>query len=178
MTIFAQLDANGLPNAFYRTDVHGDDGIPPNLQEISEDQWNDCLANPGTRQWSAATGDFVPYAAPVPPVDLTAYAAAARYKRQTSGVTINGSVIATDPVSQGLIAGMVTYAQLNPNATISFKSATGWVSITAAQAIAIGQAVGSRVQACFAAEQMIDAEIVAGTITTTALIDQAFAAIP
>jgi hypothetical protein len=38
---------------------------------------------------------------------------------------------------------------------------------------AIATAVGAHVQACFATEAAVDAEITAGTITTTAQIDAA-----
>jgi hypothetical protein len=47
------------------------------------------------------------------------------------------------------------------------------VTLDAATVTAVALAVGAHVQTCFALEQTLDAEITAGTITTTAQIDAA-----
>ena len=108
--------------------------------------------------------------------DLVTYAAAARYARETSGVTVNGAPIATDRDSQNLISGAYSYVLAKPDATIAFKSTSGFVTLTADQIQAIALAVGGHVQACFAAEAQINSDIAAGKTTTTAQVDTAFTA--
>ena len=54
---------------------------------------------------------------------------------------------------------------------MKFKTAAGFVELTATQMTAIADAVGARVQASFAAEGEVNAEIIAGTITTKGEID-------
>ncbi|NEI71316.1 DUF4376 domain-containing protein [Rhizobium lusitanum] len=105
------------------------------------------------------------------PVDLYAYAASKRYAVETGGIVINGMSVMTDRGSQSLITGAYNYVQANPEVTVKFKTAAGFVELTAAQMTAIANAVGAHVQAAFAAEGEVNSRIVAGTITTTAEID-------
>ena len=127
------------------------------------------------------TYDGKAFAAPAPAVftsvDLRAYAASARYARETAGITVGTAPIATDRDSQGMITGAWAAAQINPSISVAWKTTSGWVSINAAQIEAIATAVLNHVQACFAAEQQVDAAITAGTVTTTAQVDAAFAAV-
>lgn len=78
--------------------------------------------------------------------------AAARYAEETAGITLGGSLIATGRGDQARINGAWAFTQANPEATIRFKSASGWQNLTAAQIDAIATGVGSHVQACFARE--------------------------
>ncbi|WP_054312928.1 DUF4376 domain-containing protein [Mesorhizobium sp. 1M-11] len=111
---------------------------------------------------------------PIPlKVQLTAYAADKRWQVETGGITVGGATIDTSRESQAMITGAYAYSQANPTETISYKAASGWVSMDAATLAAIATAVGAHVQACFAAEAAMAAEIEAGTITTTAEIDAA-----
>jgi hypothetical protein len=105
------------------------------------------------------------------PVDLYAYAATKRYAAETGGIVLNGMRVMTDRQSQSLITGAYNYVQANPEVTVNFKTAAGFVELTAAQMTAIANAVGAHVQASFAAEGEVDKQIIAGTITTTAEID-------
>ncbi|SCB51856.1 DUF4376 domain-containing protein [Rhizobium lusitanum] len=105
------------------------------------------------------------------PVDLYAYAAIKRYAVETGGVVIDGMRVMTDRQSQSLITGAYNYVQANPEVTVKFKTAAGFVELTAAQMTAIANAVGAHVQASFAAEGEVDKQIIAGTITTTTEID-------
>jgi len=121
--------------------------------------------------WTYAGGAFF---APVPvvePVDLKAYAADKRWRVETGGIVVNGATIQTDRASQAMITGLYTYAAVAKPDSIPYKAEGGFVSLTAAQAVAIGLAVGAHVQACFAAEQAIDADITAGTITAAGQIE-------
>jgi len=118
-----------------------------------------------------ADGVFTPPAPP--PVDLPAYAAAKRFEVETGGITISGAAIDTSRDSQSMITGAYTYSQAHPEQTILFKAQSGWVTLDAPTMAAIATAVGAHVQACFAAENAVQAAITAGTITTTAEIDAA-----
>jgi hypothetical protein len=112
------------------------------------------------------------FAAPVAPtVDLVAYAAAKRFDVETGGITVNGASIATDRDSQNMINGGYNYAQANPDKPIQFKAVSGWVELDHDTMVAIANAVGNHVQACFALESSVDKEIAAGTIKTTTEID-------
>lgn len=104
---------------------------------------------------------------------LLAYAAAKKWQVETGGLTVGGASIDTSIDSQNRINGAYNYATANPGVLISFKAASGFVKLTSEQAIAIGQAVGAHVQACFAVEMAVAIAIHAGTITTTAEIDAA-----
>ncbi|MDR3473316.1 MAG: DUF4376 domain-containing protein [Devosia sp.] len=118
----------------------------------------------------SAGDEIAPYVAPS--VDLKTVAADKRWQVETGGITVSGAAIPTDRASQAMITGAVAFAQLNSDASIDFKAGGGFVTLTAAQMIAVGQAVGAHVQACFAAEKAIDADIDAGTITTAAQVDE------
>lgn len=124
------------------------------------------------RAWLAAggkLGDSTP--------DLVAYAAAARYAKETAGITVGTAPIATDRASQALITGMWAAAQITPSISVAFKASTGFVTINAQQVEKIATAVAAHVQACFTAEAQVDAAITAGTITTTKQIDDTFSTV-
>lgn len=75
--------------------------------------------------------------------------AALRYAKETGG--IDG--LKTDRESQSLITGAALAAVLDPNYTVDWKSADGWVTMDAQQLLAAAQAVRSHVQACFSNEK-------------------------
>jgi len=104
-------------------------------------------------------------------VDLYAYAASKRYSVETSGIVINDMRVMTDRASQSLITGAYNYVQANPGVTVKFKTAAGFVELTALQMTAIANAVGAHVQASFAAESEVNGRIISGAITTKAEID-------
>lgn len=112
---------------------------------------------------------------PPPPTieQLKAYATAKRFAVETGGIVVDGVSILTDRESQRMIADAASYVDRYAVATINFKSASGFVALTAAQIGAIAGAVGAHVQASFSAEMTVDAAIDAGTITTKADIDAA-----
>lgn len=105
------------------------------------------------------------------PVDLYAYAASKRYAVETGGIVLNGMHIMTDRASQSMITGAYNYVQANPEVTVRFKTVGGFVELRAAQMTAIANAVGAHVQAAFTAEGEVDAQIIAGSISTKAEID-------
>lgn len=106
---------------------------------------------------------------------LLAYAALARWRKETGGINLAGQPIATDRESQSLISGAFALVQQQPETVIRFKTPSGFVTLDAAQMSAIAIAVAQHVQACFAIEADIAGDIASGEITTTAEIDAAFA---
>ena len=105
---------------------------------------------------------------------LQAYAAAVRYTKETGGITVSGHTVATDRGSQSLITGAAALLQADPAIeTVNFKAESGFVVLARADFIALAQAVGAYVQACFTAESKVDADITSGVITTNTQIDAA-----
>ncbi|WFP74492.1 DUF4376 domain-containing protein [Mesorhizobium sp. WSM4906] len=108
--------------------------------------------------------------------ELTAYAAEKRWEKETGGVTIAGVQVSTSRDSQAMITGAYSYSEANPDETIKFKAASGWIEMDHNTVVAVANAVGAHVQACFSIEQAVSEAIAAGTITTREQIDAAFAA--
>ncbi len=130
----------------------------------------------------AKIGVLVPDANPTPD-QLKAYAATARWRKETGGITVDlgGGVsvpVATDDRSKLMIMGAAQSAAQDANYTTPWKTTTGeFVTLNAAQIETIASAVAAHVQSCFATEDQVVAGIDASpaTITTTAEIDTAFA---
>jgi hypothetical protein len=110
-------------------------------------------------------------------VDLTSYAANARFLKETGGITVNGAAIQTDRDSQAMISNAYAYVTASGAASVSYKTASGFVTMDAATLKAVALAIGAHVQACFAIEGSVGAAIAAGSIKTTADVDAAFDAI-
>jgi hypothetical protein len=103
--------------------------------------------------------------------ELIAYAATRRWLAETGGITLNGAQIDTSRDSQAMIANAYAYVQTSGAASVTYKADSGWTTLTADQVKATALAVGAHVQACFVAENALDAEITAGTVTSFAQID-------
>ena len=119
-------------------------------------------------------GSGVPVA-PTPPAptqsDLLAYAGNKWTVVSSGGLTVDGALIGTDQPGLTLLNGAVSLATQVPTQAFSWSVPGGKVALTAAQVIAIGVAVGQWIQNTFIALQTLEAQITAGTITTTAQID-------
>lgn len=75
--------------------------------------------------------------------------AAARYAAETAGTTVNGITIDTGRDSQALITGAALAAMLDENYSLNWKTANGFIHLTAPEIIAVAQAVRAHVQTCF-----------------------------
>jgi hypothetical protein len=118
--------------------------------------------------------DTRPFAAPTAsPATLRAYAAAKRFAVETGGISVGGASIATDRASVPMISGALLYVMQNPAASVRWKSAGGFVDLSRDQIVAMSNAVGAHVQACFEREGELVAAIDAGTVTDFAAIDAA-----
>jgi hypothetical protein len=144
-----------------------------------------------------AEADIWPYMAPIKPswlfdgttfaqpavgaytkTQLIAYCANARWLRQTGGITVATFAYLTDRVSSNERNTAYNYGLANTAATFSWKLPDGtFTTLTATQLTHVETSENGFVQACFNCEETTDTSINGGTITTTAAIDAAFAAI-
>jgi hypothetical protein len=112
---------------------------------------------------------------PVTQAELIAYAAARRWAAETAGIGVPGiGSVPTDERTRGVLTGAYAKAQANPAYEITdWKTPVPGVyaTLTAAQIVALADAVEAHVQACFSANKAVDQAILAGTITTKAEID-------
>ncbi len=108
-------------------------------------------------------------------LDLAAYAAAARYRKEVGGIDVGGIAIATDDRSKQMIMGARIAANADPDFVTAWVAADGSIhGVNAATMIAISDAVLAHIAACFATFAEIKAQIDSGTITTMAEVDAAF----
>ncbi|MRX32804.1 DUF4376 domain-containing protein [Aminobacter sp. MDW-2] len=87
--------------------------------------------------------------------------AAKRWEVENGGMVVGGMAVFTDDRSKLLINGAYRKAEKDPAVIINFKSAAGWVTLDAATAIALGDALFDHIQASFDRESVLTAAIVA-----------------
>ncbi|OKO83375.1 hypothetical protein AC629_22810 [Bradyrhizobium sp. NAS80.1] len=129
--------------------------------------------------WLAAGNTPDPVPMPVlTKSDLKAYAASVRYAKETGGMTsATYGDLFTDRDTRSLIAQTIQSIDLDIIAApITWKTPTGFQPLDRARLVAISTEVAAFVQSQFDKEAQTDAEIDAGTITTTAHVDAVFAA--
>lgn len=98
---------------------------------------------------------------------LVALAGRKRRQAEEGGTTVEGGRFETDRTTQQMLTSAVLAAQVVGGPTVfQWKTADGFVSLTADQVRAIALAVSQHVQACFAAEAELVAAIGAGIVTT------------
>ena len=108
---------------------------------------------------------------------LRARASAARWARETSGVTVGGAHIPTDQRTQMVLAGAFARAVADESYAIpNWKLPDGsYVSLSNPEIRAIATSVADHIQGCFDLNAEVDAAIEAGEITTAAEVVAAFA---
>lgn len=135
-------------------------GLPPptkTIQVLVDDDGNEIIEGPDTGE---------------PIFTLPEYAADKRWRVENGGIYFHGIHIATDDRSKTMIMGARIKSNIDPNYTVGWKGADGtFFTITAAQIIAISDAVLAHVDSCFATEAEIISAINSGEITTTEQID-------
>jgi len=89
------------------------------------------------------------------PIRLIAALAAHRYNVETGGISVGGMTVLTDDRSKLMIAGALSAAQRNQGFVTKWKTPDGFVTLTAGQIVAVGDAVANHVQKCFAAEAQV-----------------------
>jgi len=120
--------------------------------------------------WALIDGVWTaPPPAPEPLPDWPALIASRRYDAETAGIDLNGMRIDTGRDSQALITGAAVSAMLDPGYSVRWKTAGGFVELSAEQIIGVASAVRAHVQACFDREADLLAELDAGTLTADML---------
>jgi hypothetical protein len=95
-----------------------------------------------------------------------------RYAKETGGLNVNGVAIQTDRESRASLIAARILAKENAGYTVKWKTEGGFVTLNAAQAIAIADAVGAHVQKCYAAEALVQPQLEG--IASTAAVETAF----
>ncbi|MBQ2470476.1 MAG: DUF4376 domain-containing protein [Ruminococcus sp.] len=85
--------------------------------------------------------------------------AAARYNYEIAGVIINGIHITTDREDQAMITAVALSAVVDPNYTTVWKGADGYLTLNAAEILAMARIVGAHVEAAFAEEKRLAEQI-------------------
>jgi hypothetical protein len=165
--MFALIDQHGRVCEFFEQDP----GPWPKPQRIVDVSHIDGIAENWTMD---DEGGF--HAPPdPPPVDLTAYAADVRWRKEVGGITLGGVPMATDDRSKIMIMGARVAAAANSGWETVWHGADGAsYPLNAAQMIAISDAVEAHVNATFAVFSGVKADIDAGDITTPEEIESAF----
>ena len=136
--------------------------------------------SPGNREYNDLIAREIPIAPyEPPPVDLIAYAARRRCEIiDAATVDISGVAVPADTTTRAVVTAAYVQARSDPDFTIDpWKIGPGaYVVLTAPQIIAINDALTAYVQSMFTRNRTIDDAIAAGTITTTAEVDVAYAA--
>lgn len=161
----------------YLEGIHQD--IPADAVEISEARYLETIANPEPGKVRSHDSAGLPVLID-PPKDASPerYArdiAARRYQAETAGIILNGKAIDTGRDSQALVTGAAVAAMLDPNYSCQWKTAGGFIELTAQQILAIATAMRAHVQACFNREAELLAALEAGSFTE-AMLDQGWPA--
>ena len=159
-TKFIHFDETGNLIGRFDSTVHGA-SIPADAVEVGDELFVRTF-NEADGVWRLVDGEVVkgPLAEVVP--DYAQIVAGERYKREATGVNVDGLQIETTRDSQALIASTGLSAVLDPEYRCNFKTMTGFVEIGAAQIIEIAKAVRAHVQACFDRELALLHAIEAG----------------
>ena len=121
-----------------------------NQTDIADRSEHESLVPAGYTEITKSEYDLLRSTIPNKLAELAAY----RFAKETAGVTFSGALIRTDLESQAMINGAVAYVNLNPAALIDWKAANGWVQIDKDTVLAVGNAVGGHVQACYSRERV------------------------
>jgi hypothetical protein len=86
-----------------------------------------------------------------------------RWRVETGGIVVGEAVVATDRDTQSKLTAARIVAKEDANYTVQWKMPSGFVTLTAAQIIAMADAVRAHVQSAFDREAALSADISAAT---------------
>lgn len=132
---------------------------PPKLTGTQIAQWQGA--------WVKLAAAPAPDPAPAP--DWPALIATRRWLAETSGTTFGGMPIDTDDRSKLLINGAALRADRSADYVLRWKTSQGFVDLTAAQVLAVADAVSEHVQLCFDREDALLVAVADGSITAEML---------
>lgn len=143
---------------FYTQELHGSN-IPDDAVEITSEEHSALLDGQSQGKSIRTDANGRPFNEEPPARTLAAAKAqkiaalaALRYEKETAGVTVGGTMIMTDAVSQAKLTGAWVRGQRKPTTTIRWKGQNGWSTVNKAQIEAIVDAVSDHVQTCFDTE--------------------------
>ncbi|MCO7625467.1 DUF4376 domain-containing protein [Pseudomonas fluorescens] len=138
--------------------------IPEGALEIPDDLYFKTIReNDGI--WMLVEGSVVKQPFPAVAPNWPMLIANERFRREASGVNVEGLLIESTRDSQALIASTGLSAILDPEYRCNFKTLNGFVEIGAEQILAIAKAVRAHVQACFDRELELLRAIQVGSYT-------------
>ena len=155
---FALFDESGKLQTCLIEGVHQ---IPASAINIDEDLFF-RITQETDGIWRLVDGEVVKSSLDEVAPDYAQMVAVERYKREATGVNVDGLQIETTRDSQALIASTGLSAVLDPEYRCNFKTVGGFVEIGSAQIITIAKAVRAHVQACFDRELTLLRAIEAG----------------
>lgn len=150
--------------------IDGVHQIPETAVKLSEAQFFQ-ITQETDGVWCLVEGNIVKEPFPEAVPDYAQLVAVERYKREATGVNVDGLQIETTRDSQALIASTGLSAVLDPEYRCNFKTVGGFVEIGAPQIIAIAKAVRAHVQACFDRELTLLRAIEAGEFVKEMLLE-------
>lgn len=164
---FITFNADGTLGSRLIKGVHS---IPVEAAAIDEAMWY-RVTQEVDGVWRMVDGELVKQPFPEVLPDYAQMVAVERYKREATGVNVDGLQIETTRDSQALIASTGLSAVLDPEYRCNFKTVGGFVEIGAAQIITIAKAVRAHVQACFDRELTLLRAIEAGEYQAEMLLE-------
>lgn len=163
---YLMFDDAGQVSARFDSAFHA--VIPKEAMRVTAALWDSTL-NDTDGVWRLVDGELIKQPLPELLPDFVQMVADERYKREATGVIVNGLPIETTRDSQALIASTGLSALFDPDYRCNFKTVGGFVEIGAVQIIAIAKAVRAHVQACFDREKALLESIAAGEFTEAML---------
>lgn len=156
----------------YLKGVHAE--MPADARPITEERYSTVIASPAPGKIRSHDAEGLPVLIEpptyVPTVeDHLSAIATRRYEAETSGTTVEGMPVNTERDSQALLTGAALQSMLDPNYTVRWKTAGGFVDLDAQQIIGLASAVRSHVQACFDRESELVAAVEGGSYTESML---------
>lgn len=175
--IYVLYDSTGAITSSVTRNI--DDGTQEGLQ-VTEDEFALITAYPG--KYSVADGVLVSIGdaayADILAADAAAMAANpsniadTRFAHEVAGMTVAGMTVYTDRATQSKLTAAALRATRDSTYTLDWKLSTGtFATLTAEQILAVADAVGDYVQACYSREAELLAAVSAGTFTEAMLLE-------
>ena len=161
MTWHVELDEHSLVCGFFPDDYCGEFPAADRLMAVGDETYESVLEMMPA-YYDMADGCFKRWIPPpvIPTLDdlkaaKKAEIAAARYNYEIAGVIINGIHITTDREDQAMITAVALSAVVDPAYTTVWKGADGYLTLNAAEILAMARIVGAHVEAAFAEEKRL-----------------------
>jgi len=157
---FILFDAAGNLAGRFDSAIHGA-AIPVGAVEVSDELFVRTIVETDGN-WRLIVDEVAKTPFVKTDQDFAQLVAQERFKREATGVVVDGLVIETTRDSQALIASTGLSALYDADYRCHFKTVNGFVEIGAEQIVAIAKAVRAHVQACFDRERALLVKIEAG----------------